>query len=472
MIRSSLNTQLHFVGIGGIGMSGIAEIVLGLGYRVSGTDLRESDLTRRLSALGARIQLGHAAQHLHLFDTPADVVVISSAVRADNPEVLAARALHIPVIQRAELLAELMRLKVGIAVAGSHGKTTTSSLITTVLKHAGLDPTAIIGGKLAELGSNARLGQSDYLVAEADESDGSFLRLSPALAVVTNIDPEHLDHYGSFDRLISAFVEFINKVPFYGRAVLCIDCPTVAKLLPQVGKRYVTYGLSPVAEYRAEQVQSTGLSTSFVAYRRGACMGPVTLAMPGVHSVVNALAVWATADFLGISFAHTAQALATFAGVGRRFTVRGRLALADGTALLVDDYGHHPTEIRATLAAAKLGFPESRIVVLFQPHRYSRTRDLLDDFARAFADAHLLFVCDIYAAGEPPLPGVTSAALCEAIAGTGQPHVRHVPARRDLAQIVRPLLRHTDLVITLGAGDISATADDLLAGGDRGARSL
>lgn len=472
MIRSSLNTQLHFVGIGGIGMSGIAEIVLGLGYRVSGTDLRESDLTRRLSTLGARIQHGHAAEHLHLFGTPADVVVISSAVRADNPEVLAARALHIPVIQRAELLAELMRLKVGIAVAGSHGKTTTSSLITTVLKHAGLDPTAIIGGKLAELGSNARLGQSDYLVAEADESDGSFLRLSPALAVVTNIDPEHLDHYGSFDRLISAFVEFINKVPFYGRAVLCIDCPTVAKLLPQVGKRYVTYGLSPVAEYRAEQVQSTGLSTSFVAYRRGACMGPVTLAMPGVHSVVNALAVWATADFLGISFAHTAQALATFAGVGRRFTVRGRLVLADGTALLVDDYGHHPTEIRATLAAAKLGFPESRLVVLFQPHRYSRTRDLLDDFARAFVDAHLLFVCDIYAAGEPPLPGVTSAALCEAIAGTGQPHVQHVPARRDLAQIVRPLLRPTDLVITLGAGDISATADDLLAGGDRGARSL
>jgi UDP-N-acetylmuramate--alanine ligase len=466
MLRPHPETRIHFVGIGGVGMSGIAEILLALGYRVSGSDLRESDATRRLAGLGGVVVAGHAEANLRLLGATADVVVVSSAVRPDNPEVAAARREHVPVIPRAEMLAELMRLKYGIAVAGSHGKTTTTSLVATVLKAAGLDPTAVVGGKLAELGSGARLGQSEYLVAEADESDGSFLQLSPAVAIVTNIDAEHLDHYGDFDRLIAAFLDFINKVPFYGRAVLCIDHPVVRGLVPDVQKRYVTYGLSADADYRATDVRCEGLCTSFLALRRGEPLGRVTLRMPGIHNAVNALAVLAVSDFLGVPFATYTEALSGFLGVGRRFTVRGEARLpgaAAGDAILViDDYGHHPAEIRATLAAARAGFPGRRVVCAFQPHRYTRTRDLMDEFATAFSDAAQVFLCDVYAAGEPPISGVSSEILCEKIRAAGHPEVAYVPRRADLATTVRASIRPGDLFITLGAGDVWQSGEELL----------
>jgi UDP-N-acetylmuramate--alanine ligase len=464
VLRPRKETCIHFVGIGGVGMAGIAEVLLTLGYRVSGSDLRESETTRRLSDLGGVIRAGHDGGHLRLFDAPADVVVVSSAVSPDNPEVVAAREQHIPVIPRAEMLAELMRLKYGIAVAGSHGKTTTTSLVATVCKAAGLDPTAVVGGKLAELGSGACLGRSEYLIAEADESDGSFLHLAPTVAVVTNIDAEHLDHYGDFEHLTTAFVDFINKVPFYGRAVLCIDNQAVRALLPRVQKRHVTYGLGAAADYRAVDVTCAGLATSFTAVRNGQTLGRVLLNMPGVHNVVNSLAVLAVIDFLGVPFATYREALKGFLGVGRRFTVRGTKALTPGGAevVVVDDYGHHPAEIRATLAAARAGFPERRIVVAFQPHRYTRTRDLLDDFAGAFADAAQLFVTDIYAAGEAPIAGISSAHLVEKMRARGQLGARHVPRRAELAAIVAASLQPGDLFITLGAGDIGLVGDDLL----------
>ena len=464
MLRPRPETRIHFVGIGGVGMSGIAEVLLTLGYRVSGSDLRESESTRRLTNLGGVIAAGHRAENLQLGGTSADVVVISSAVRPDNPEVVAARTQHIPVIPRAEMLAELMRLKYGIAVAGSHGKTTTTSLVATVCMAAGLDPTTVVGGKLAELGSGACLGRSEYLIAEADESDGSFLHLAPTVAVVTNIDAEHLDHYGSFDRLVSAFADFTNKVPFYGRAVLCIDHPTVRALLPRITKRYVTYGLAEDADYRAIDVRAAGLGTSFTALRKGQILGRVELNMPGVHNVVNSLAVLAVSDFLGVPFATYREALGGFLGVGRRFTVRGRAALAAGgeAITVVDDYGHHPAEIRATLAAARAGFPDRRIVVAFQPHRYTRTRDLLDDFAAAFGDAARVFVSDIYAAGEEPIAGISSATLVEKIAATGHSAAHYVARRGEIAAQALAQLQPGDLFITLGAGDIWQSGDELL----------
>ncbi len=465
--RPKPDTRIHFVGIGGIGMSGIAEVLLNLGYRVSGSDLKESDSTRRLQALGGVIRCGHRAEHLELTGDQADVVVISSAVRPDNPEVAAARRHGIPVIPRAEMLAELMRLKYGIAIAGSHGKTTTTSLIATVLRHAGLDPTAVIGGKLPQLGSNARLGQSDYLVAEADESDGSFLHLSPAIAVVTNIDPEHLDHYGDFSRLCAAFLDFINKVPFYGRAVLCFDHPEVRALLPRVTKRYVTYGLSPQADYRAEELSFSGTSSRFVAVRRGEHLGPIELPIPGVHNVSNALATLAVGDFLGIPIATLQEALVAFEGVGRRFTRRGsgRLPSAPERAeiTVIDDYGHHPAEIRATLAGARAGFPERRLVAVFQPHRYTRTRDLLPDFARAFDDAECVFLTDVYAAGEELIAGATAAALADRMREHGHPRVGYIARRSEVAVALLPELRPGDLVITFGAGDVWQCGDELLA---------
>lgn len=458
------NTRIHFVGIGGIGMSGIAEVLLTLGCRVSGTDLKESEATRRLAALGGVIRAGHDRKNLDLLDGEADVVVISSAVRADNPEVAEARRRGIPVIPRAEMLAELMRLKYGIAIAGSHGKTTTTSLIATVLRHAGLDPTAVIGGKLPQLGSNARLGQSEYLVAEADESDGSFLHLSPTVAVVTNIDPEHLDHYGDFDRLRQAFLDFINKVPFYGRAVLCHDHPEVAALRARVGKRVVTYGLAPGADYGAEAIEHDGLRMRFVALRHGERLGPVELGMPGRHNVQNALAALVVSDLLGIPFPTYAGAIAEFQGVGRRFTVRGRrpLGTTGDDITVIDDYGHHPVEIRATLAGARRGFPDRRVVAVFQPHRFTRTRDLLADFAAAFDDAAQVFLTDIYAAGEAPIPGVSSARLGQLMQERGHPAVSHVPDRAALVSQLRAVLRPGDLVITLGAGDVWQAGEELL----------
>jgi UDP-N-acetylmuramate--alanine ligase len=403
----------HFVGIGGIGMSGIAEVLLTLGHRVTGSDLKESDTTRRLASLGAQICIGHRAENL----ADADVVVISSAVAAKNPEVVAARARKIPVIPRAEMLAELSRMKYGIAIAGSHGKTTTTSLVATVLVAAGLDPTAVIGGKLAAFGSNARLGRGDYLVAEADESDGSFLKLAPTIAVVTNIDPEHLDHYGSLAALEGAFADFVGKLPFFGVAVMCVDHPGVQALLPRCDKRVVTYGLSPQADYRAEAVRAEGFAMRFQALVRGEPLGEVTLGVPGVHNVSNALAALAVADFLGVPFATYRDALASFGGVARRFTERG------------------------------------------------------GDFATAFHDADEVIVCDVYAAGEDPIEGATSERLVAAMRDAGHRGVAHVPARAELARAACERLRTGDLFLTLGAGDVTNTGDEVLALlRDRGAR--
>lgn len=445
--------KVHFVGIGGIGMSAIAEVLLSLGFSVAGSDQKESETTKRLASLGARIAIGHAEANL----TDADVVVISSAVKPTNPEVVAARARSVPVIPRAEMLAELMRMKTGIAIAGTHGKTTTTSLIATVMAHAGLDPTAVIGGRLPQLGSNARLGQSEFLVAEADESDGSFLQLTPTIAAITNIDPEHLDHYGTLAALEQAFVDFANKVPFYGLCVVCADHPRTRALLPRLGKPHVTYGFDEHAHYRATDLEFAGTRTRFVAWARGQRLGAVELAMPGRHNVQNAIAVLAIADFLRIPFAKYCEALAEFGGVGRRFTVRGE----HRGVLFVDDYGHHPAEIRATLAGARAGFPGRRIVAVFQPHRFTRTRDLFDEFARAFADANLAVVTDVYAAGEDAIPGVDSAHLVERMREVGHPHVEYVATRAQLPSYVPRLLLHGDVVITLGAGDISAACGEI-----------
>ena len=446
--------RVHFVGIGGIGMSGIAEVLLNLGYQVSGSDLKESEVTRRLSSLGARIAFGHRPENL----LDADAVVTSSAVRRDNPEVVAARQRKIPVIPRAEMLAELMRLKYSVAIAGSHGKTTTTSMVATVLNAAGLDPTAVVGGRVNVLGSNARLGKSDLMVVEADESDGSFLRLHPSIAVVTNIDPEHMDHYRTLDALKSAFVEFCNRVPFYGLNVLCLDHPNVQALLPHVEKRYVTYGTVHTADYRLESVELDGYQTRFRAFRRDEDLGPFTVKMVGAHNALNALAVVAVAEELHVPLDTVRAALADFQGVQRRFTIRGE---AQGVTV-VDDYGHHPAEVRATLAGARRAFGR-RTVVAFQPHRYSRTHDLMADFATAFNDADVLYLTGIYAAGEDPIPGVSGQSLADAIVAHGHRDVTFVEKRADLAQALAARVKAGDIVITLGAGDITHTGPELLA---------
>src|SRR6266850_1597765 len=437
-------------------MSGIAELLLNLGYRVSGSDLKESEITRRLAELGGTLTMGHRAGNVA---DDVDVVVTSSAVKKSNPEAAVARARGIPVIPRAEMLAELMRVKEGVAIAGSHGKTTTTSLIATVLEHAGLEPTAVVGGKLNALGSNARLGTGRYMVVEADESDGSFLHLSPTIAVITNIDPEHLDHYGTMEALTQAFIDFADRVPFYGLAVLCFDHPVVQSLLPRLQKRHVTYGISPQADWRADDVRLNGFEARFNVIHRGKRLGEVGLKMVGAHNVLNSLAAFAVGHELGIDFADTAEALAGFQGVQRRFTVRGE---ANGI-MVVDDYGHHPAEVRATLAGARAAFPHRRLVVAFQPHRYSRTRDLLGEFATAFNEADVLFLTEIYAAGEEPIPSVSGERLFEAVRGCGHRDASFVPARSDLAQRIASRARSGDVVITLGAGDITHTGEELLA---------
>jgi UDP-N-acetylmuramate--alanine ligase len=446
--------QVHFVGIGGIGMSGIAEVLLNLGYRVSGSDLKGSDITRRLASMGATIYEGHKAQNL----VQADVVVISSAVKKDNPEVVTARQRKIPVIPRAEMLAELMRLKYAVAVAGSHGKTTTTSMVATVLSAAGLDPTAVVGGKVNVLDSNAKLGKSELMVVEADESDGSFLKLHPAITVVTNIDPEHMDHYGTLDALKTAFVEFCNRVPFYGLNVLCLDHPNVQELLPRLEKRVVTYGSSHMADYRLESVRLEGFSTRFQAFRRDEPLGEFRVRMVGGHNALNALAVIAVAEEMEIPLDTVRGALAEFGGVQRRFTVRGEV----NGITVVDDYGHHPTEVLATLAGARRAFGR-RLVVVFQPHRYTRTHDLKREFTTAFNDADVLFVSSVYAAGEEPIPGATGDALAEAIRAHGHRDVTYVDKRVDLPAAIAPRLREGDIVLTLGAGDITQVGPDLLA---------
>jgi len=444
---------IHFVGIGGVGMSGIAEVLLEHGFVVSGSELRDNETTRRLTAKGAHVAIGHRAENLR----GADVLVFSSAVPRDNPEIVEARARGVPVIPRAEMLAELMRLKDGIAIAGSHGKTTTTSLVATVLRAANLDPTVVIGGKLNALGSGATRGKGDLLIAEADESDGSFLHLAPVVAVITNIDAEHLDHFGTHAALKDAFVSFANRVPFYGLVVACLDHPHVQDILPRIEKRTATYGLAAQADYRARSPRVDGLSTRFELVRRGESFGDFEVNMPGIHNVLNAVAVIAVADELGVAHDVVRTALSTFSGVQRRFTIVGQHA----DIVVVDDYGHHPAEIQATLEAAMRAYGR-RLVVAFQPHRFTRTHLLFDDLTRAFNRADVLLVTDVYAAGERPIDGADSASLVRAIRAHGHRDVTHVSERRTLAAAIAKRLEPGDVVITLGAGDITRTGPELL----------
>ena len=437
--------HIHFVGIGGIGMSGIAEVLINLGFSVSGSDLKESDITRRLISLGGIISYGHSRENLK----DVDVVVISSAVKDDNPEVIEAHRRLVPVIPRAEMLAELMRLKKGIAVAGTHGKTTTTSMVATILSSAGVDPTVVIGGKLDSIKSNAKLGQGDYLVAEADESDGSFLYLSPTISVVTNIDPDHLDYYGDMDTMLSAYLDFINKLPFYGLAVLYIDNKNVQLLLPKIKKRFITYGMSAQADLQATDIEFKGMKASFSLRFKGETVGRLSIGMPGIHNINNALAAIAIAMEMDIPFDVIRGALSGFGGIERRFQVKGE---ADGI-MVVDDYGHHPEEIKATLSAAKGGW-DKRVVVVFQPHRYTRTRDLFNDFVTAFNDADTLILTDIYAAGEKEIEGITGERLFEEIERHGHRDVSFVPDRNNLPAFLREKARAGDMVITMGAGNI------------------
>jgi UDP-N-acetylmuramate--alanine ligase len=447
--------HIHFVGVGGVGMSGIAEILVNLGYTVSGSDQKRSEAIERLERLGVKVCIGHQAENVE----GAHVVVYSSAVARDNVEVATARRRQVPVIPRAEMLAELMRLKYGIAVAGTHGKTTTTSMVGTLLAEGRLDPTIVVGGRVLNLGTNARLGQGEYLVAEADESDGSFLKLTPTVAVVTTVDAEHLDHYGTLDAIRDAFVAFLNKVPFYGAAIVCLDEPNVQLLLPRVEKRVITYGLESGADLVARRLQLAGLTSRFEVVHHGELLGECMLRVPGRHNVANALAAVAVGLELEIPFVTMQKALGTFAGVQRRFQVRGE----SSGVMVVDDYGHHPAEIRATLAAAKAGF-HGRIVVVFQPHRYTRTFHLRDEFATAFNQADVLIVMDIYAAGEAPLTGVSAADLAERIRAHGHRHVTYLGGDRErllahLCEITRP----GDMVLTLGAGDVGQLGPALLA---------
>ncbi len=446
--------HVHFVGLGGSGMSGIAEVLLNLGYRVSGSDLKLSPVTERLTALGARVREGHAAEHLG----DAHVVVTSTAVRPDNPEVLEARRRGIPVIPRAEMLAELMRLKYGVAVAGSHGKTTTTSMVALVLDRGGLDPTVVVGGRLNVLGSGARLGRGDFMVVEADESDRSFLKLDPTVAVVTNIDREHLDTYRDLADVQEAFVSFVNKVPFYGAAVLCLDDGPVQDVLPRVERRVITYGQSPQAQLQARDVRLLPEGSSYQVVRAGEALGTLELRVPGLHNVLNALAAVAVGLDLEVPFELVREALLQFTGVDRRFQVRGE----QGGVLVIDDYGHHPSEIRATLEALRGRAGGRRTVVLFQPHRYTRTQHLWDDFCRAFHQADVLLLCDIYPAAEEPIEGVTAEALARAIAERGHRHAAWAGGLQAATERLCAEARPGDVVLTLGAGSVWHAGDELL----------
>ncbi|MDR2012637.1 MAG: UDP-N-acetylmuramate--L-alanine ligase [Rhodanobacter sp.] len=455
--------RVHFVGIGGVGMSGIAEVLCNLGYTVSGSDKADNAATRRLAGLGARVERGHAAEHV----ADADVLVVTSAIKADNPELIAARERRIPIVPRAEMLGELMRFRRGIAVAGTHGKTTTTSLTAGVLAEAGLDPTFVIGGQLIAVGANARLGTGKYLVAEADESDGSFLLLSPVVAIVTNIDADHLENYGGdFERVKKAFGDFLHRLPFYGVAVLCIDDAEVAELACGTSRRTLTYGIDAAADVRASDVRQNGTTTQFVLHLPDDDSGlPITLNLPGHHNVLNALAACAVGWQLGVTPAAMQRALAKFQGVGRRFQLRGEIALDNGKALLVDDYGHHPRELAAVFAAARAGWPQRRLVVAFQPHRYSRTRDLLDDFANVLTEVDVLALTEVYPAGEVPLANANGHALARAVRARGKVDPVLVEHPRDLRDALPPLLKDGDLLLLLGAGDIGAVATEIAQAG-------
>lgn len=450
---------IHFVGIGGIGMSGIAEVLHNLGYEVTGSDLKESDTIARLRSLGIKVFIGH--RHENIDD--AHVVVISSAVSSENPEVSAAVRKSIPVIPRAEMLAELGRLKYGILVAGAHGKTTTTSLIATILAHAGLDPTVVIGGKLMATGSNARLGKGDFIIAEADESDGSFLKLSPTIAVVTNIDREHMEFFKSMDVLKSAFVSFINKVPFYGLSILCLENEYIREILSGIHRRYMTYGFSDEADIYATNVEKGFLSVSFDVMYKGHPVGRFSVPMPGMHSVLNSLASIAVGMELKVDMKKIKEALKSFRGIQRRFEFKGE----GGGIKFFDDYGHHPAEIRATLKAAKdslagTNAKNGRLVVLFQPHRYTRTGDLLDEFGSSFSDADVLYMMDIYPAGEKPVKGVNSEAVLRSVRGNGHRDATHISDRKVLIETLMKKLRAGDMFFTVGAGDVWKVGEDVL----------
>ena len=453
MYRRGKIQHIHFVGIGGIGMSGIAEVLLNLGYHVSGSDMKESEVTRRLQTLGCEIFFGHRKENVK----DADVVVVSSAIRKGNPEVEVAEQRLIPVIPRAEMLAELMRMKVGVAIAGTHGKTTTTSLIATVLAAGGLDPTVVIGGRLNSLGSNARLGQGDFLVAEADESDGSFVTLMPTIAVVTNIDPEHLDYYRGIEEIKEAFLQFVNKIPFFGLAVLCLDHPNIQSLIPRLKKRFTTYGLTTQADFQAKEIVFERLSTSFDVLHQRKEVGRLKIQMPGLHNVYNSLATVATAYELDIPFRTVQEALREFGGIQRRFQIKGEKQ----GVLVVDDYGHHPVEIMATLRAARTGW-ERRIVVVFQPHRYTRTQALFQDFLTAFNDADVLVLADIYPAGEDRIEGVEAKRLYEGIRDHGHRDVTYLSEKKEIVEYLLRAVKSGDLVITLGAGDIWQVSEELV----------
>jgi UDP-N-acetylmuramate--alanine ligase len=437
--------RIHFVGIGGIGMSGIAEVLINMGYSVTGSDIKRTEIIERLEHLGAKIFINHSENNIG----DADVVVTSSAVKRNNPEVIAAKSRRIPVIPRAEMLAELMRLKYGIAVAGSHGKTTTTSMISTVLEFGGFDPTIVVGGKVKTLGTNAHLGKGSFMVAEADESDGSFLMLSPVMAVVTNIDREHLDHYENMMNLERTFLEFLNKIPFYGLAVLCFDCPRTKSIARNFKKRFITYGFCHEAQIRAEDVRVSGLQTSFKVLFNDVPLGNVNLNVPGRHNAQNALASFGVGMELGMRFEHIRDGLYEFRGIDRRLQVKGE---AQGI-LVIDDYGHHPQEIRATLRALRESFSK-RLIVIFQPHRYTRTHILFDDFVSALNEPDVLFILDIYPAGEMPIDGVNSERLVEFLKTGGHGNVFYVKDQDEATYRVLKILKPGDLVLTLGAGDV------------------
>lgn len=451
--------RIHFVGIGGVGMCGIAEVLLNQGYNISGSDLRVSVATERLQQLGVHIYIGHSAENLQA----VDVLVVSTAIDAGNPEIHHAMEHRIPIVRRAEMLAELMRFRHGIAVAGTHGKTTTTSLVTSILAEAELDPTFVIGGKLNSAGANARLGASRYLVAEADESDASFLHLQPMVSIITNIDADHMSTYGGdFEKLKQTFIEFVHNLPFYGLAVLCIDDEHVRAIVPHLSRQYVTYGFTEAADYQAQQVEQAGLFTTFTVRRpQGKPSLTIRMRMPGRHNVLNALAAIAVADDEGVSDQAIQGALEKFAGVGRRFQVCGEFPVAGGDVMLVDDYGHHPRELEVTLEAIRRGFPERRLVMVFQPHRYSRTRDLYEDFVRVLASADVLILMDVYPAGEKAIAGADGRALCGSIRQRGGVDPIFVARDESLKQPLLSLLRPGDLLLTQGAGDIGALAVQL-----------
>ena len=449
--------QIHFVGIGGVGMAGIAEVCLNLGYQVSGSDIRENITITRLKSLGAQIQIGHDASYVKT----SDVVVVSTAIGKENPEVSYAREMRIPVIPRAAMLAELMRMRFGIAIAGTHGKTTTTSLVASILTQGGLDPTFVIGGKLNQVDANARLGSSQYLIAEADESDASFLHLSPMMSVVTNIDEDHMETYqGDYQQLENTFIEFVHRLPFYGIAVLCVDDPNIQAIIPKLSRKIYTYGFSEGADVRGTDIKAKGLQMQFTVEANDAPQFEVVLNQPGRHNVLNALAAITIALELDVSVQDIQAALADFGGVGRRFEVYPNRLIGNKAVTVVDDYGHHPTELAATLKTAREAFPDKRLVLVFQPHRYSRTRDLFDDFVQVLMEPDLLVLMDVYAAGEAPLTAFDSKALLQSLRLLGRKESVHVEDRQQLDDVMPNLLIENDVVLVMGAGDVGQISKD------------